>query len=111
MKKVKKKPVMIKIWISIFTINCTKNACLLSAQIINTADSSMKQEDKVYNFKKKFMANLEKNITCSKCKKVPRDATVSWCSAHHLICQSCYDTNKKQTFRLENLFCRNQGQV
>jgi hypothetical protein len=36
----------------------------------------MKQEDKPTNFNKELMANLEKNLTCSKCKKVPRDATV-----------------------------------
>jgi hypothetical protein len=37
------------------------------------------------------MDSLEKNLTCIKCKRVPRNATVSWCSAHHLWCQSCCD--------------------
>jgi hypothetical protein len=49
-----------------------------------------KQE--LLNFKKEFMDNVEKYLTCSICKKVPRNAIVSWCSAQHLICKSCFDS-------------------
>jgi hypothetical protein len=56
------------------------------------ADGNMKKEDKVLNVNKVFVDNLEKYLTCSKCKKVPRNATVSWCSAQHLICKSCFDS-------------------
>jgi hypothetical protein len=58
------------------------------------------------DFRKEFMDNVEENITCSKCKKVQRNATVSWCSAHHLMCQSCYDSNSRQ---LKNNYCDYYG--
>jgi hypothetical protein len=57
-----------------------------------TADEIMKKEDRVLNVNKAFMDNLEEYLTCSKCKKVPRNAIVSCCSAHHLICKSCFDS-------------------
>jgi hypothetical protein len=47
-----------------------------------------RQGDKLVILKKDL---LEKNVTCSKCKMVPRNATVAWCSAHHLMCLSCYN--------------------
>jgi hypothetical protein len=50
-----------------------------------------KQE--LLNFKKESMDNVEENLACSKCKKVPRNAIVSWCSAQHLICKSCFDSS------------------
>jgi hypothetical protein len=43
------------------------------------------------DFKKEFMDSVEGNLSCSICKKVPRNATVTWCSEHHLICLSCYN--------------------
>jgi hypothetical protein len=43
------------------------------------------------------MANLEENLICYKCKKVPRNAIVSWCRAQHLMCQSCYDITRLNT--------------
>jgi hypothetical protein len=51
-----------------------------------------KTSDKVVILEKEVVDNLVKNVTCSQCKKVPRKATISWCTAHHLMCQSCYDS-------------------
>jgi hypothetical protein len=58
-----------------------------------TADGNMKKED----VNKAFLGNLVENLTCFKCKKVPRNATVSWCSAHHLMCQSCIQAHLCQS--------------
>jgi hypothetical protein len=59
------------------------------------ATGAVKQDlSKVVILKKEFMDVLQESVTCSKCKKVPRNATVSWCSAHHLMCQSCYDNRQ-----------------
>jgi hypothetical protein len=71
-----------------------------------TADSNLKQEDKFFNFKKELMANLEEHLTCSECKEVPKSATIFWCSAHHLVCQICYDIKKSKCFRN---FCNTTG--
>jgi hypothetical protein len=68
-------------------------------------EPTMKQEDKVFNFKKEFIASLEQYLTCSKCKKVPRDANVSWCTEHHLMCQDCYYINITRTDKHENIYC------
>jgi large subunit ribosomal protein LP2 len=57
------------------------------------------------DFRKEFMDNVEENITCSKCKKVPRNATVSWCSAHHLMCQSCHESKRYLTKK----YCEHYG--
>jgi hypothetical protein len=63
----------------------------------SSAHRNVRVEDKVFNFKKEFMANLEEYLTCSECDEVPRNATVSWCSAHHLMCKSCYDITRLET--------------
>jgi hypothetical protein len=62
------------------------------AQKMASANPNLKQGEKVLTVNQAFVDNLEENVTCSKCKKVSRNATVSWCSAHHLMCQSCYDS-------------------
>jgi hypothetical protein len=52
--------------------------------------------------KKEVVDSLEENVTCSQCKKVPRNATISWCTEHHLMCQTCYDSlsgNGKKSVR------------
>jgi hypothetical protein len=56
-----------------------------------SANKYVKKTDRVVlNVKKEFMDKLEENLTCFQCKKVTRNPTVSWCSAHHLMCNACY---------------------
>jgi late competence protein required for DNA uptake (superfamily II DNA/RNA helicase) len=50
----------------------------------------------VGDFKKEFIDSVEGNLRCSQCKKVPRNATVTWCSKHHLMCQSCFNGLRDQ---------------
>jgi hypothetical protein len=71
-----------------------------------TADSHLKHEDKFFNFNKELMEDLEKHLICTTCKKVPRNATVSWCSKHHLMCESCYETKRYCGLLIK---CRNCG--
>jgi hypothetical protein len=54
------------------------------------ATSSVSNDNAVVILNKEVMDNL----VCSQCKKLPSNATVSWCSAHHLMCQSCYDHHR-----------------
>jgi hypothetical protein len=62
-----------------------------------SADSNLKQEDKFFNFKKELMEDLEKDLTCFTCKKIPRNPLVSWCSTHHLMCSSCFDMQRHKS--------------
>jgi hypothetical protein len=69
------------------------------------SNPNAKREDKIFSFKKEFMDNLEENLTCSKCNEVPRIATVSWCTAHHLMCKRCYDHHALLTKKVEKCNC------
>jgi hypothetical protein len=77
------------------------------AKKMATTDRNMKKEDKVLNVNKVFVDNLEEYLTCSKCKKVPRNAIVSWYSAQDLICKSCFDSSA--TYIYDNKMKANTG--
>jgi hypothetical protein len=61
-----------------------------------SSSPNLKMVKKDLNVNQAFLKNLEKTLYCSTCQKISRNATVSWCSAHHLMCQSCYDSMRHQ---------------